>query len=561
MSHFEWLNEESEQFLRRGYLREGQNGIGRVKEIADHFGEKRGKELGEKFYDYMGRGFYSLASPIWSNYGDQSNGFSVSCFGTYFEDSIPSILEAASEIGSMSQKGGGCSGYIGDIRPRGSAVNNGRGTTSGAVHFMELFETLTSVISQSGVRRGFFTPYLDVSHGDVMEFIDIGSEGHPIQTLTSGLNLDDDFMNKVISKDMDALSVWAKFITQRKEVGYPYGHFVTTANNNTVDVYKDKGMNIVASNMCQEIELPSSPDESFVCVLSSMNALKWDEWKDTDAVEVLTHFLDSVVDDFLTKMERERDKDADGMKSFNNMIRAYRFAKRHRALGIGSLGLHDFFMSKMIPFDSPEADELDVDIHRKIQEDAWKASADMARDIGEPELLKGYGRRNTTLTAIAPTKSSSFLLGQVSQGIEPRMSNYYTEDLAKTKDMFKNPYLKSLLEEKGLNTRSVWKDIASNDGSVMHLVGNGLTQEEADVFATFGEISPYAIIDKAAARQKFVDQGQSINLMLGSKFTPKDISGIYIHAWKSEVKGLYYSYNTNSAQELTRKAACASCSV
>ena len=558
---FEWLNEHSEQFLQRGYLRPGQTGKGRVEEIAAHFGSRRGVEKGEKFLKYAAEGYYSFASPVWSNYGDHSNAYSVSCFGSYIEDSVPSILETVAEVGSMSQKGGGCSGYIGNIRPRGSKVNNGRGTTSGSVHFLELFETLTDVISQSGVRRGFFTPYLDVEHGDIEEFIAIGSEGVPVQTLTTGVNFSDEFMQKVKNKDRDALRVWAKFIMQRKEVGYPYGNFISTVNRNTVDVYKDKGMKIYASNMCNEIALPSSSEESFVCVLSAMNVTKWEDWRHTDAVEILTEFLDSVVDDFIEKLERERDNGKDGAKTFEMMKRAYRFAKRHRALGIGSLGLADHLMSKGIPFESVEAADIDVAVHKHIQEHAWEASRSMAKELGEPELLAGYGRRNTTLTACMPTKSSSFILGQLSQTTEPRMSNYYTEDLAKTKYMYKNPDLEKILEVNGYNTRSVWSSIADNDGSVQHLVGTAITQEQADVFKTFGEISPYEIVDRAALRQKYVDQGQSLNLMIGPKYTPKEISELYIHAWEKEVKGLYYSYNTNSSQELTRKTACASCSV
>ena len=334
---FEWLNDHSEQFLQRGYLRPNQTGKERVKEMAEHFGSLRGKERGDKFYEYAGKGFYSLSSPVWSNYGEDSKGYAVSCFGSYIEDSIPSILETVSEVGSMSQKGGGCSGYIGNIRPRGSKVNNGRGATSGSVHFLELFESLTEVISQSGVRRGFFTPYLDVEHGDIEEFISIGSEGHPVQTLTTGVNFSDDFMKRVENKDRGALKVWAQWIMQRKEVGYPYAHFIDTVNNNSVDVYKDKGMKVFASNMCNETSLPSSEDESFVCVLSAMNIAKWEEWKDTDAVEIMTEFLDTVVDDFIEKLEAERDSGRDGEKTFEMMKRAYRFAKNHRALGIGSL--------------------------------------------------------------------------------------------------------------------------------------------------------------------------------------------------------------------------------
>ena len=546
---FDWLNEQSRTFLSRGYLSDGQSAEQRIRIIADAAEKHLGiKGFADKFYDYMGRGFYSLASPIWSNYGTD-RGFPVSCFGSFIDDSVESILYGHAENGMLMKSGGGTSGYFGAVRPRGAPIR-GNGESSGSVHFMEMFDKLASVVSQGNVRRGFFSPYLPIDHPDADEFLDVATEGHPIQGLTTGITVSDEFLNKVKAGDPSARRLWVKVLQRRSEIGFPYILFSDNVNKGKPDVYKDLKMTIWASNMCSEIALPSSPEETFTCVLSSLNLLKWDEIVETDAVQVLIMFLDTVVSEFIEKTA--------GQRYFE---RAHRFAVRHRALGAGVLGWHSYLQSKMIAFESAEAAKLNLQIAKTIRERADAASYDLARMFGEPELLKGYGRRNTTLLAIAPTKSSSFILGQVSQSIEPEFSNCYVKDLAKSKTTIKNPYLIKLLQDKGQDTHEVWESIKNMDGSVQHLTI--LTQEEKDVFKTFAEINPEAIITQASVRQTYIDQAQSINLMLDPDTPVKEINALYLLAWELGIKSLYYSFSMSKAQSLTRKRVmsqgCAAC--
>jgi ribonucleoside-diphosphate reductase alpha chain len=301
---------------------------------------------------------------------------------------------------------------------------------------------------------------------------------------------------------------------------------------------------------CIEIALPSSVDETFTCVLSSLNLLHWDEIIETDAIEVLTMFLDTVAEEFIRKTE-----------GHEYLKRARNFAINHRALGAGVLGWHSYLQSKMMPFESRAAAKKNLEIAKTFKERTHAASREMAKFLGEPPLLQGYGMRNATTMAIAPTKSSSFILGQVSQSIEPEFSNCYVKDLAKMKVTIKNPYLKKLLEEKGKDTDEAWDSIKVADGSVQHL--NFLTQDEKDVFKTFAEINPYVIVDHAAVRQEYIDQGQSLNLMLDPDMTVKEINALYLYAHEMGVKSLYYSYSMSAAQALTRKRVstmgCAAC--
>lgn len=294
MANFEWLNTDSRVFLERGYLSEGETPEQRIRDIADTAEEILGIEgFSDKFYDYMGKGYYSLSSPVWSNFG-KDRGLSISCFGSYTGDSIPSILDTASEVGVMSKFGGGTSGYFGAIRPRGSDITN-NGKTSGSVHFMKLFEQMTDTISQGNTRRGRFSPYLPIDHPDIDEFLEIGTEGNPIQNMTHAVTVTDKWLQEMVNGDRDKRKTWAKVLTRRTQLGFPYIMFTDNANDNTVDVYKDKAMKINNSNLCSEIFLPNNEDESFVCCLSSLNLLHFDEWKDTDAVETLIYFLDAVM--------------------------------------------------------------------------------------------------------------------------------------------------------------------------------------------------------------------------------------------------------------------------
>ena len=554
---FDWLNENSRKFLAAGYLGEGVSAEERIANIA-----KRAEDIlqmpgfADKFYYYMSEGYYSLASPVWSNFG-KKRGLPISCFGSHIDDDIGNILYTQSEVGMMSKLGGGTSGYFGKIRGRGAAIKN-NGEASGAVHIMRLFESMVDVVSQGSVRRGRFSPYLPIDHPDIMEFLEIGTEGNPIQELTHGVTVTDDWMQEMIDGDTDKRTVWAKVLQSRGEMGYPYIFFTDNANNGAADVYKDKALPIYASNLCTEIMLPSDHNWSFVCVLSSINLLHYDKWKDTDAVETMVYFLDAVITEFLEKLESYKDSpNLDDRQTFLFMERAYNFAKENRALGMGTLGWHSLLQSKMLPFDSQEAYNLNTEVFKALKDKSYKASEELAEKFGEPAVLKGYGRRNATLNAIAPTTSSAFILGQVSQGIEPIWSNIYVKDIAKIKTTIKNPFLVTLLKEKGMDTPEVWRDIRDRDGSVQHL--DFLSENEKEVFKTYSEIDQLAIIYQAANRQNHIDQGQSLNIIVHPDMPTKDINKIHVTAWKLGLKSLYYQHSMNAAQKFKQKKECTSC--
>jgi ribonucleoside-diphosphate reductase alpha chain len=546
MEKYYWLNEDSRKFLERGYLKEGQTAEDRISAIAKSAQkELKIRNFAKKFEEYMSYGWYSLSSPIWANYGLE-RGLPISCFGSYVDDTLEAILTKQAEVGMMTKMGGGTSAYFGDLRNRGAEISSG-GKSNGPVHFMELFETVTNVVSQSNVRRGSFAAYMPIEHKDILEFLQIRDDGNPIQNLSIGITISDKWMKSMIEGDKPKRKIWGKVLQKRFESGYPYLFFSDTMNDNAPDVYKDKKMKIHASNLCSEIALSSSNDESFVCNLSSMNLLHYDEWKGTDAVEVLTFFLDAVMSEFIRKTEDMPYMDA-----------PRKFAENQRAIGIGVLGWHSYLQSKMIPFESFEAKTLTSQIFSYMKQESHQASKILAEEYGEPELLKGYGRRNVTTMAIAPTTSSSFILGQVSPSVEPLNSNYFVKDLAKGKFTYKNPYLEKTLETHSKNNRIIWKSILTNGGSVQHL--DFLTDEEKSVFKTFGEIAQKEIIIQTSIRQNSIDQAQSINLMIHPKTPVKEVNQLLIFAWEQGVKTLYYHRGTNPSQELSRNLLnCASC--
>lgn len=547
MEKYYWLNEKSRDFLSKDYLAKGQTAEQRIQVIcktAEKILNKKG--FADKLENYIANGWISLSTPIWVNFGNE-RGLPISCNGSYVPDTMEGILEKTAEVGMMTKYGAGTSAYFGDLRHRGAPISVG-GTSSGSVHFMELFQSVSEIISQSNVRRGSFAAYLPVEHPDIEEFLRIKGEGHILQHISFGVCVGDDWMKQMLAGDKDKRNIWAKIIQKRFESGYPYLFFTDNANNNKPEVYKDKKAKIHASNLCNEICLPSNPDESFVCDLSSLNLLHYDDWKNTDLVETLVYFLDAVMEEYIQKTEN-----IPFMKAANN------FSKNHRAIGIGVLGWHSYLQSKLIPFESLNAKLLNTQIWKFIKEKSYSASQQLAKEYGEPLMLKGYGLRNTTTMAIAPTTSSSFILGQVSPSIEPLNSNYFVKDLAKGKYTYKNPYLKDLLKSKDKDKKEVWEDILKKGGSVQHL--SFLSEEEKDVFKTFGEISQKEIVIQAAQRQKFIDQSQSLNLMIHPKTSPKEVSQLLIYGWENGIKGFYYQRSTNPAQELGRNLMeCKSCS-
>ena len=532
-----WLNQDSRKFLSRVYITEEPEQ--RIKDIANT-AEKYLHMPGfaQKFEHYMSLGYYSLSTPVWINFGKQK-GLPISCYGSNVDDNLDSILNAGREIGMMSKYGGGTSVYLGNIRPRGTEISTG-GKADGPVHYARIYDTVVDVCKQSEARRGACAGYLPLEHADIEEFLDIGTEGNPIQNLQYGVTVTTSWLEQMRAGDKAKRKMWAKVIQRRSEFGYPYIMFKDNSNNNTP--YKELGMDINASNLCSEIQLPTDTYNSFVCCLGSINLLHWDEIIKTDAIETYVFFLNAVMDEFIKKAEVKA-----GLK------RAYNFASKHRAIGLGVLGYHSLLQSKLIEFESLAAKGLNNNIFKTLKELSDEASRWLYQHKGYRSLREGYA--NTTLMAIAPTKSSSFIHGAVSMGIEPIKSNYFIKDLAKSKTIYKNPFLEEELDKYGLNTKKTWASILKKDGSVQHLDFPTKT-----VFKSFVEITPKELVLQAAQRQKYIDQSQSLNLMIHPSVPAKDINALYLYAHDEGVKTLYYQFSQSSAQNFARNILeCSSC--
>ena len=547
-----WLNEESQQVLNRGYLLKGETTMDAIDRIATAASQRLFKpELKEAFKELIERGWMSLSSPIWANMGTK-RGLPISCFNVNIPDSVEGITHKVGEVIMQTKIGGGTSGYFGELRGRGAAITD-NGKSSGAVSFMKLFDTTMDVVAQGGVRRGAFAAYLDIDHPDIEEFLQIKDIGNPIQNLFTGVCVPDYWMQDMIDGDDEKRQIWARVLESRQQKGLPYIFFTDNVNRNKPDIYKELNLSINASNLCSEIALPSTQEESFICCLASMNLELYDEWKDTNAVKLAIYFLDAVLSEFIEKT-----------KGNYYLQNARNFAKRHRALGLGVMGWHSYLQSIGRPFGHPLNIGLTNQIFSKIQRDTYQASIELGQIYGyapifnetnEPNIVK---RRNTTLMAIAPTTSSSAILGQVSPGIEPYSSNYFKAGLAKGNFIRKNKYLQELLKSKGEDTEEVWREIMLKSGSVQSL--SCLTQEEKEVFKTFKEISQYEIISQAALRQKYIDQSQSLNLNIPSEVPIKDVNKLFIEAWKQGIKTLYYQRSSSVAKEqLTNIVSCTSC--
>ena len=546
-----WLTDESKQMLERGYLLPNQTVDEKLNSICKYAASfyKDEEGLKEKFLELFERGWCSLSSPIWANFGED-RGLPISCFNTYIPDSMDGIYDALHEVAMETKLGGGTSGYF-KLRSIGSPIKGG-GISSGLMSFVELFDTTTKVVSQAGVRRGAFAAYVDIEHPEIEKFLTVKDKQSSLQSINTGICVSDEWMKLMEDGDKEKREIWAKILKSRREKGIPYLFFSDTVNKNKPQIYKDTNSIINASNLCNEIYLPTSETESFVCCLLSMNLFTYDEWENTDAVKLAVMFLDAVMSDFIKKV-----------KDIPSMYKTYNFAKRHRALGLGVMGWHSLLQQKMIPFESFEAQQLNTSIFKYLKENSYKASIEIGDKYGHAPIFdevetSDIKRRNTTLLALAPTTSSSSILGQVSPSVEPYASNYFVAGLAKGSFTRKNLQLENLLINKNKNTEDVWKSIIQNQGSVQHL--DFLTDREKEVFKTFQEISPFTIIQQASARQYFIDQGQSINLKIPNAMSIRDVNKVHMEAWKLGLKGLYYQRGTSVAKEaVLSMMECKSC--
>lgn len=546
-----WANEESEKMLNGGYLLKGESIENAVDRIVGSATKRLDRpDLFPVMKEIIEKGWISLSSPVWANMGTD-RGLPISCFNVHVPDDMAGITTKFSETVMQTKYGGGTSGYFGALRGRGEEVKN-NGKATGAVSFMKLFDTVMSTVSQGEVRKGAFAAYLDIDHHDINEFLEIRDIGNPIQNLFTGVCVSDAWMQSMIDGNKEKRDVWAKVIKSRKDKGMPYVFFTDNVNNNKAEVYKALDIKINSSNLCSEIMLPSNDNESFVCCLASMNLDLYDEWKDTNAVQMAVYLLDAVMSEFIEKTE-----------SIPYLDSANRFSKRHRALGLGVLGWHSYLQRNMIPFGSLEANMLTNKIFAHIEMNSKIASVELGEAYGYAPIFDEVTdvpvtkMRNATLLAIAPTTSSSSILGQVSAGIEPFESNCYKVGLAKGNFVRKNKRLIEVLSERNMNTAEIWNNILANKGSIQQL---DLPQEIKDVFKTFAEISQMDIITQASIRQKYIDQSQSLNINIPEGVAVKDVNALMIEAWKLGVKTIYYQRSNSVSKDFIRNVvSCSSC--
>lgn len=531
----EWLTSDAFQMLNGGYLWNDETPRGMYQRVAKSVANYLKKpELESRFFDIMWRNWLCPSTPVLSNAGT-TRGLPISCFSSYMPDDTYEILETLQEVAMLSKYGGGTAIHVNDVRPKGAVISKG-GHSDGVVPFLKMADSVILGISQGSTRRGACAAYIDIEHGDFDEFLQsrrpTGDINRQCLNLHHGVCVSNAFIDKVKLGDAEARRRWKELIKSRVETGEPYIFFTDNANDQAPDVLKETGIKLKGSNLCSEIFLPTDKDHSFVCCLSSLNLARWDEWKDTDTIQLSVWFLDGIMEEFIQK--------ASELRGFE---RALRFAKKSRALGLGVLGLHSYLQKNMIAFDSLQAYLANKVIFKNIRSEAELATAALAKEYGEPEWCRGHNRRNATLLAVAPTVSNSLIASNVSQGIEPWIANAFAQKSAKGTFVRKNPELSKLLSKLDKNNDEVWGSILKNDGSVQHL--EFLSDLEKEVFYTARELNQFAIVKLAADRQQFIDQGQSVNIFFPANSDPKYINQVHLEAATSGLKSLYYLRSTS----------------
>lgn len=528
----DWMNEEGYKTLQGGYMLHGETPremYMRVAKAAASYYVGDEEAWSGRFFDAMWKNWLCPASPVLSNMGT-SRGLPISCNSIHVGDSVTSIFMKNHELAMLSKNGAGVGIYMGDVRGRGSVIT-GNGQSEGIIPWTKVYDTTTVSVNQGSTRRGASAVYLPIEHGDIDEFINVrrptGDVNRRCLNINHGVCITDAWMNSMLGGDKRKRDLWVEVLKARIETGEPYMFFTDNVNKQNPKCYTDNGLSVKTSNICCEIFLHTDPDHSFVCCLSSLNLVRWDEWKDTDLVNVAVRFLDAVLEEYIRKSQ-----DLPGLEA------SRRSAIKGRAIGIGVLGWHSLLQERLIQFDSFDAMQLNAEIFRTIRSKAEAETATLAQELGEPEWCRGFGRRNTHLLAVAPTVSNSTISGGYSAGIEPISANVFSQKSAKGTFIRRNPTLEKLLEIKGKNDRDVWSSIISNDGSVQHL--DFLTDHERNVFQTAREINQHAIIKQAGQRQRWIDQGQSVNLFFSSNASAKYIHEVHVAAWEHDLKSLYY---------------------
>lgn len=512
------------------------------------------ESLYDKFLEIFWNGWLIPSTPVMSSFGN-NKGLPISCFSGVIPDDMYGIGYKQLEMRMLSKYGGGTAYDFSQVRPIGSPIKEGKlGTSDGIIPFIKSFDSTILSSKQGKLRRGAVAMYLDAEHEEYPSFLTIrepkGDVDRQCQNIHQGGKFSDAFMSKVKDGGKE-YEIWVNTLMKRVKTGEPYIFFTDNANKNLPEFWKKNNLLIRHSNLCAEIMLPTDDEHTLVCCLSSLNIHKYDEWKDTDTVKLSIYFLDAVISEFIEKSKK--------IKGIDDAIR---FAEKSRALGLGALGWHSYLQSKALPFISPSSTLETHRIFGNIRRKAEIATLELGTKHGEPLWCEGTGRRNLTLLAIAPNRSSSKLAGGLSQGIEPVAANIYVDIDAKGTHIRRNPELVKLLQSKDRDITEVWDQISEDKGSVANI--RCLTEDEKNVFKTFKEINQLELVRQAGIRQEYIDQGQSINLAFNTDAPAKFINQVHYTAWELGIKSLYYfrsesNLKADSAQQRDLYSECVVC--
>ena len=511
-------------------------------------------KLAQRIYDYVSKGWFMYASPVLSNApikGEEVKALPISCFLTYVPDTLEGLIDHTAELRWLSVKGGGVGGHWNDIR----AVSK---KAPGPMPFLHTVDADMVAYRQGRTRKGSYAAYMDVDHPDIVEFINMriptGDVNRKNLNLHHAVNITDKFMeaveagaewelldpnDKSVRDTMPARKLWEHILETRYRTGEPYLNFIDTANRALPDAQKAMGLKIKGSNLCNEIHLVTNEERTAVCCLSSVNLEKFDEWVSTPMVKDLTVFLDNVLQFFIDHAGDEISK-------------ARYSAQQERSLGLGAMGFHSYLQKHSVPFDCEYASGLNERIFKHIKDEALAATLEMGKRRGEAPDMKGTGRRNAHMLAIAPNANSSMIVN-TSPSIEPWKANAFTSRKRVGSHLNKNPYLEAELEKIGKNNDEVWSSIITNGGSVQHL--DFLHDHVKEVFLTAIELNQLALIRLAGERQKYLCQGQSLNIFFPAGCDKKTLHTVHFQAWKQGCKGLYYlrTETSNRAENVAQK--------
>ena len=526
-------------FYLRGNEKSPQEGFKRASEAWSKYRDEIDDELAQRLYDYVSQKWFMFASPVLSNApngSSKSKGMPISCFLTYVPDTLEGLISHSSELRWLSVYGGGVGGHWSDVRTVSDIA-------PGPMPFLHTVDADMIAYRQGKTRKGSYAAYLDISHPDILEFLNMRIPTGDVQrkalNLHNAINISDEFMTAVVEgtdfdlrdpKDnsvketIDARKLWERILETRFRTGEPYLNFIDTANATLPQPLKDLGLKINGSNLCNEIHLPTSADRTAVCCLSSLNLEYYDEWKDTPIIRDLVRMLDNVLEYFIEKAP-------------DTITRAKYSAQRERSIGLGAMGFHSLLQKHGVAWESEAARDINTTVFEHINREAHAETELLAEERGEYPDGIGSGKRNSHLLAIAPNASSGIILS-TSPSIEPLKANAYTHRTRAGSFLVKNKYLTQLLDEKGENNDSNWTSIITNKGSVQHLPF--FTEGEKSVFKTAQELDQMWVVKHAAERQEFICQGQSVNLFFPSGADKSYVNKVHLSAWKKGLKGLYY---------------------